>query len=112
MIRRQGVGFNHDFKTVIIDIPDTLKIQNVSVSDLNEGWRNFKIYAECQLIGNLWYDKLKTPVLKVPSAVLPESNNFVLNTSHPGFQKIKIVAVTNLVPDERIEDILKNYRKS
>ncbi len=31
MIRRQGIGFNRDFKTMILEIPDSMKIQFVSI---------------------------------------------------------------------------------
>jgi RES domain-containing protein len=45
-------------------------------------------------------------VLKVPSVVLPHSFNFVINTEHKDFKKIKIIDLTPLVPDQRIERIL------
>ena len=109
MVRRQGVGFNHDFKTLIIEVPDELGVQVVPPRNLPNGWRDFKDYTACQKIGNKWYDEMKLPILKVPSAVLPSSFNFVLNTNHHDFLKIKIVSITDLVPDERIEDILKKY---
>jgi len=110
MVRRQGVGFNNDFKTVLVEIPDDLEIDSVTPDNLQTGWRNHRDYSFCQPTGNKWYDKIRTPVLKVPSAVLPSSNNFVINSVHPHFKRIKIAGITNLVPDERIEEILKKYR--
>jgi len=111
MIRRQGVGFNSDFKTMIIEIPDDLKIQVIKNENLAAGWREFTDYSKCQPLGNAWFDKGEKPVLKVPSAVLPEEFNYVINAAHPDFKKIKLVETTELIPDERIEDILKNYSK-
>ena len=111
MIRRQGVGFNSDFKTIIIEIPDDLKIQVIKNENLAAGWREFTDYSKCQPLGNAWFDKGEKPVLKVPSAVLPEEFNYVINAAHPDFKKIKLVETTELIPDERIEDILKNYSK-
>ena len=107
MIRRQGVGFNEDFKTVILQIPDELKIQKVNPGDLPAGWRKFSDYSKCQPIGNEWFDEGTFPILKVPSAVLPESFNYVINAMHPDCKKIKIIRITDLIPDERIEDLLK-----
>ena len=109
MIRRQGVGFNADFKTMIIEIPDDLKIQTIKTESLPAGWRKFTDYSKCQPLGNDWFDKEEKPVLKVPSAVLPEEFNFVINAAHTDSKKIKLVQTTELVPDERIEDIFKNY---
>ena len=111
MIRRQGVGFNSDFKTMIIEIPEDLKIQTIKAESLPAGWRKFTDYSKCQSLGNDWFDKGEKPVLKVPSAVLSEEFNFVINATHSDFKKIKLVETADLVPDERIEDILKNYSK-
>ena len=35
----------------------------------------------------------------------------VVNGTHHLFSKIKLIAVTNLVPDERIEAILKQQKR-
>ncbi len=109
MIRRQGVGFNDDFKIMILEIPLKQAITILDVSLLKDNWRDMNNYATCQTLGNAWFDAGKTLVLKVPSAVLPEAFNYVMNATHADFKLVKIVAVTDLVPDKRIEDILKNY---
>ena len=111
MIRRQGVGFNNDFKIMIIQVPDNMKISIINDKDLKSGWRDSDNYFQCQQLGNEWYEEGKTLLLKVPSAVLPEEFNFVINTLHDNYRKIKLVEVTTLVPDERIEEILKKYSK-
>jgi RES domain-containing protein len=110
MVRRQGVGFNDDFKTMILNIPDDLGLQTVTSKELPAGWRHITDYSKCQLIGNAWYDDGILPIMRVPSAVLPESFNLVMNTLHPDFKKIKLVRTTDLIPDERIEELLKKYR--
>jgi RES domain-containing protein len=111
MVRRQGAGFNLDFKIMIVEIPDDLSVTVIHSSGLPNGWRNFRDYSFCQPLGDAWYDEGKTCILKVPSSVLPESNNYVLNPEHPDYIRIKLAGVTNLVPDERIEEILKKYSK-
>lgn len=109
MVRRQGVGFNDDFKIACIEIPDDLLISAIDVRSLDPDWRDPYDYSHCQPLGNKWFDDMRMPVLKVPSAVMPESFNYVINTIHPDFKHIKLIAVTDLVPDVRIEDILKKY---
>lgn len=110
MIRRQGAGFQDNFRTMFIDISDSLKIDKVDVKNLPADWRSKKDYSKCQPLGDAWYDTFKTAVLQVPSAVLPESYNFVLNTLHPEYSKIKLITTTELIPDERIDDILKRSK--
>jgi len=110
MVRRQGVGFNSDFRIMILDIPDGLAAQTIKMADLPDGWRSFTDYSICQKMGNAWYDAGTFPLLKVPSAVLPESANYVLHSLHDDFKRITLIGTTELVPDERIEALLKNYK--
>jgi RES domain-containing protein len=110
IVRRQGVGFNDDFKIMIVEIPDRLRIDSIDIEALHH-WRNFRDYSYCQSLGDAWYHKSATPVLKVPSAILPHESNFVINAAHPDFNKIRIIETTELVPDARIDEILKKYRK-
>lgn len=109
VVRRQGVGFNDDFKIMFIQIPDKTKITSVKFEDLDADWRTDNNYSSCRKIGDQWYQKGKTLLLKVPSAVLPQAFNYLINLNLEEAKKIKLVDVTNLVPDERIEAILKKY---
>lgn len=47
MIRRQGVGFNKDFKIMFIEIPDKVFIAAINVAELEDGWRDFHNYSKC-----------------------------------------------------------------
>jgi len=106
MIRRQGVGFNEDFKIMFLDIPQELTITTIDPASLNPGWDHIRNHSVSQERSSSWYASLQAPVLKVPSVVLPYSFNFVINTAHKDFKKIKIIDLTPLVPDPRIERIL------
>lgn len=109
MVRRQGVGFNSDFKIMFIEIPDDTVIESITETDLEAGWRDPNDYSQCQPLGDWWFSAGKALVLKVPSAVMPLSYNFVVNTLHPDYSDVALVEVTDLVPDPRIEAILKRY---
>ncbi|MDQ2720018.1 MAG: RES family NAD+ phosphorylase [Bacteroidota bacterium] len=111
MIRRQGVGFNDDFKIMLIDVPSKTEITFITLDTLDTGWRDYNHYSKCQAQGDKWYSERKTLLLKVPSAVLTESFNYVINTEHPDYKKVSLVEVTKLVPDKRIEEILKKFSK-
>ncbi len=109
MVRRQGIGFNHDFKIMFIDVPHFLEVSEINADELEEGWRDVRDYTKCQQAGNHWYEKGRVPIFKMPSAVLPQAYNYVINTMHPEYSKIRLIQITDLVPDERIEEILKQY---
>src|SRR3954452_31180 len=80
MVRRQGVGFNKDFKIMFIEIPDNTRIATIDLTQLEESWRDFHDYSKCQPLGDIWYNEGKALILKVPSAILPESFNYVINS--------------------------------
>ena len=106
MIRRQGVGFNEDFKIMFLEIPQDVSITTIDPASLSPGWDNFRNHAVSQERASSWFLSLESPVLRVPSVVLPHSFNFVINTEHKEFKKIKIIDITPLLPDPRIDTIL------
>lgn len=110
MLRRQGVGFNNDFNTMIIEVPDTLPVKTIRAEQQPDGWRDFHDYRICQQIGDQWCDSSETLLLKVPSAVLPEAANYVIHTAHPDYSRIRLLKVTTLIPDIRMEELLKGTR--
>ncbi len=48
------------------------------------------VETETQLIGDGWLDGANNPALAVPSAVIPEERNYLLNPAHPRFNEIEI----------------------
>ena len=110
MVRRQGVGFNDDFRIMFISIPEPVSVEIVSIAELDPSWRDPNNYTACMPLGDKWFQEGKLIALKVPSTVMPEAYNYVINTLHPDYNKVALAGVTNLVPDPRIEDILKKYR--
>jgi hypothetical protein len=54
--------------------------------------------------------RCKVDCPKSTSAVMPEAFNYVINTMHPDYKQLELVGTTSLIPDPRIEDILKKYR--
>lgn len=110
MIYRKGYGFNKDYAIMLIGLPDNLPVTTYTPETLPKGWNDPHDYSISQPIGDSWYDEMKTPVLKVPSAVVPQEFNYVLHYLHPDFSKIKLLEVTEYVPDPRIDDILKKYQ--
>jgi RES domain-containing protein len=70
--------------------PDDLKMQHVNVAGLPSGWRDHPAPEELQRIGDEWIVRNVSVVLVVPSAVIPQESNFLLNPVHPEFKHIRI----------------------
>ncbi|HLO80935.1 MAG TPA: RES family NAD+ phosphorylase [Chitinophagaceae bacterium] len=108
MIRRQGIGFSDQFRILFLEIPDNASISSINEKDLDPDWR--ESITLCQALGDQWYRKSSTVLLKVPSSVMPYSYNYLVNMQHPGSKQVKLQAVTELMPDHRIEEILKGFK--
>ena len=94
------IGTNYSF--IEIDLPDKLSILQLNPEDISPQWRNPVYISQTIQLGNSWiYDKASV-VLKVPSAVLPEESNFLINPRHELFSDVKIVSVTALNLDKRL----------
>jgi len=108
VVRRSGSGFSSDIQTIFYEIPGNIKIEELPVKTLNENWRLRSSYSYCQEIGNNWYDKKDSLLLKVPSAIIPGEFNFVIKTTSPEIGRIKIKDTRPFIPDERLENILRS----
>ena len=65
-------------------------IKAISRNKLPADWRSLPPAASTQRIGADWINRARHAILKVPSTVVEEEHNFILNPNHPHFSKIKI----------------------
>ena len=107
---RKGFGFNNDFKIMVIQIPVNTNFLLVETSALPKNWRDFRNYSECQKIGDEWFENGLNLAIKVPSAVVPENYNVVINTLHQDYKNVKLLDVLQFYPDVRLEDMIKKYK--
>jgi RES domain-containing protein len=72
--------------------------------ELPKGWACLPISDVTQQMGKAWLDEKKSLVLKVPSSVVRNDSNFVINPLHPDFPKIKTGSPQSLLIDPRLSD--------
>ncbi len=53
-------------------------------------WQHRPISPVTKAIGDRWIKQLRSLVLKVPSVVVPEEFNYLINPAHPDFARIEI----------------------
>ncbi|NGF56218.1 RES family NAD+ phosphorylase [Parapusillimonas sp. SGNA-6] len=107
MAHRNGLGFNNDFRIMVIEIPSKVSFYEVKPYDLPKNWRSFRNYEECQKIGDKWFHQCEFLYMKVPSAIVSENCNIVINTLHKDYKKVKLLEVLNFYPDDRLEELIK-----
>ena len=52
--------------------------------------------------GTAWLREARTPVLQVPSLIVPECANYLINPAHPAASKIKITSSRRFAFDRRL----------
>lgn len=93
------------YTVMVISIADNDKLYTrLSINDLPTGWKNYKSYTLLQEIGSDWYINKKSLVLQVPSVIVPQESNYIINLNHPDFSptSVSLVRTEEFFWDERL----------
>lgn len=74
-----------------IDVPDR-EVEVLAPSELPRNWRAARSQRLLQNLGKAWLTERRSLALKVPSAVIPQEHNVLLNPSHPKHAKLSVEA--------------------
>src|ERR687885_415906 len=87
-----------DLAAYEIDLPDDLSREAVDPDDLPADWREPE-NARCKAIGDAWIAEGRAALLQVPSAIIPEEYNILINPSHPEAARITVTSEREFVFD-------------
>jgi RES domain-containing protein len=87
---------------VKIEIPDDIEIQTVPQHVLVKGWGSFPFCNETFGFGTSFLQRNEYLALKVPSAIIPDEFNIILNPLHPYLQRCKVISTIPFTFDKRI----------
>ena len=82
-----------------ISLPET-ELKELKLNKLKQNWIKDDSYTK--FIGDEFIRSGKSLAMKVPSAVVTEEHNFIINPLHPDFKKIKITGTRNFETDKRL----------
>lgn len=88
---------------VEIDIPDDITILEIKIDDLPDGWDSKPPILETQYIGDDFVKEKNAAVLKVPSSIVQQEFNYLINPNHPDSENISVISVTPFKFDSRIQ---------
>lgn len=100
--------FPENPRSIRISIPDNISIDSIEISHLPDNWLKSPAPAALSEIGKEWLEEGETAVFPVPSAVVPQERNFLLNPQHDEFGGIKVVEVEELPLDQRLPEIIRS----
>ena len=92
---------------VRIDIPSNVWARRLVISQAHApvGWNAEPAGMASLDLGDLWLKEQKHPVLVIPSVIVPEETNVIINPDHPLSQNIKATALRQWLYDQRLNGV-------
>ncbi|HEY4323237.1 MAG TPA: RES family NAD+ phosphorylase [Mucilaginibacter sp.] len=103
VVHRDSIGLSQLFDVMTIECPDRIKIKTIRLEDLPNNWADFDQMSKTQSIGSKWIKDNETAILQVPSSIIEDEVNYLLNPNHDDFKLIRIVNTQSFVFDRRIK---------
>ena len=84
-----------------IEVPDD-SILTIDIKSLPDNWQDASSPSELKTLGNQFIKETKYLLMKVPSSVVPEEYNYLLNPRHADISKVKILNTYPFSFDNRL----------
>ncbi len=89
------------YKFIRMEFGRTLA-ENLDAGRLPSDWRMEPPPLSTKQVGDAWVHSLRSAVLAVPSVIIPEEFNYLLNPAHPDFRKIEFGEPADFAFDHRL----------
>jgi len=99
---RARVAKVRGFSVAKIVIPDKATIKKLTLADLPKDWNRYPAPVELANIGAQWVGSGETLVLSVPSVLVYQERNYLINPAHPEMVKVRIDVIEEYVLDRRL----------
>jgi RES domain-containing protein len=88
------------YRLLRIHAPDTVTTEIIPRASLETDWTANR--TATQAIGDAWLAEKRSPLLCVPSAIAPETSNFLLNPAHADATRVVVASVSEHELDSRL----------
>jgi RES domain-containing protein len=77
------------YQILKVEAPDDITVKRVSMTSLSSDWKNNEEVT--REIGDAWLEKSESALMRVPSVIMPETYNWLLNPRHADAKKVIIL---------------------
>lgn len=91
-----------DLVLLSVEVPAHSAVDILSAYELPPGWSDVALSSECRAIGDAWLKSSTTPLLRIPSAPVPEESNYLFNPRHQDATAVRIVDARPFAFDQRL----------
>jgi len=88
------------YKLLKLHASEDLVVEELASQDLPEHWIELTDVTRSR--GDRWLQAERAPLLRVPSAVVPETFNLLLNPAHADANRVEVVQVNEHAIDPRL----------
>ena len=88
------------FQVLRIEGPDTLSLEKIEAATLAANWADD--ICVTQRIGDSWLAERRSLLLEVPSVLVPETWNVLVNPEHPEASLLKVAKIYQHAFDARL----------
>lgn len=81
---------------------DSRHLLKLDDKKLPKGWDNEPANSASKILGDAWLKSCNSLALEVPSVVVPEERNYLINPVHPDFHSLNIGKITPYTFDSRL----------
>ena len=92
--------FPDTFRLLTIEIDESHTVEHLDLDRLPRGWRSD--YSATRRIGDDWLARRSTLLLEVPSVLVPEAWNVLLNPASPEMAQVRITGDVRVPLDPRL----------
>jgi RES domain-containing protein len=90
-----------NYQLITLRVPDIITVEEISFANLSRGWDAPDTRLYTQKLGDKFFRNNSGLVLAVPSVLMHEEINYVLNPLHADMKKVKIVNKRRVYFDKR-----------
>jgi len=101
LVHLSPTTFPGDFCMAEIEVPDD-SIKVLPIKELPTNWQDILPPIELKKIGDDFLKQQQSLLLKVPSAIVAEEFNYLLNPLHPSISKVKLIKQLPFNFDQRL----------
>ena len=88
------------YRLLKLEAPGDLGVAQVTIADLPERW--IERTDATRAVGDTWLAARRSPLLAVPSAIVPETLNVLLNPAHQDARRIVVTQIGHHALDPRL----------
>ncbi|WP_199120635.1 RES family NAD+ phosphorylase [Pedobacter sp. ASV28] len=92
-----------DYSLAVFDVPED-KILVVSTKDLPENWRSEEHEKYLRQLGKQFVNNNDYLLMEVPSALVEEEHNFIMNPAHDDANQVKLISQRIFKFDNRLKN--------